>query len=271
MGRPVYGVENFYSTRQFPNHTITANEAASGREAFRVGSGRRRPALNSWAPTTANAAANIKVACDRPRGATYSAIDGHNLRGKTVRLQVSGQSDFATNTEAWSAVIPSNVYPSSLLSEGLITEDGTYLRTFDLHVGKYWRYVIDAMGDGLKTQVAGLYLGLHFSPAHQVIKPFSFGDSELLQRSDPSPVVEQRRGSVHLQFAGDLEYEQARYHFDGLLFRGRPMWLVYDDEEAEKSHLVKRVAGTTGIQIEGDWSEFQVRFDWLESEPEVRA
>lgn len=271
MGRPVYCVENFYSARQFPKHTIAANEAAAGQEAFRVGSGRRRPELNSWAPTTENAAANNKVTCNRVRAANYSAIDGHNLVGETVRLEVS-DDNFTTFTEVWSATIPSNVFPSSLLSEGLLTEDGTYLRSFDFHVGKYWRYNIDAMGAGLKPEIAGLYVGSYFSPSHQVVKPFSFGDSELLPRADPSPVVEQRRGSVHLKLAGDLEFEQARYHFDGLLFRGRPMWLVHDDEEAEKSHLVLRVAGTTGIKVEeGDWSEFQVRFDWEESEAEVRA
>lgn len=272
MGRPVYGVENFFSARQYPSHTVASDPAATaGQEAFRVGAGRRRPALNSWACGTENVAANLEVACGQARGANFAAIDGHNLIGETVRLQVSSD-DFTTTTEVWAATIPANPATSTKLSEGGLTEDGTYIRSFDLHVGQDWRFVVDAMGAGLKPEVAGGYIGKYFSPAHQVIKPFSYGESELLASADPSPVIERRRGQVHLKLAGDLEFEQARYHFDGLFFRERPMWLVHDDEEAEKALLVKRVPGSTGlIQVEGDWSEFQVQFDWVELEPEART
>ena len=56
MPGPRFLAENFWNLDQFPQHTLTAEEATTGNEAWRVGAGRRVGGTirNYWTPTTAN-------------------------------------------------------------------------------------------------------------------------------------------------------------------------------------------------------------------------
>ena len=96
---PVMAVENFCSvgaSKQFPDHTLTSNEEATGNEDWRVANG-RRGASDMWTPTTVNNAAYVNVACDRTRGANFIALDrGHNLAGYGLELRGSQQSAFSS-------------------------------------------------------------------------------------------------------------------------------------------------------------------------------
>lgn len=278
MGRLVLLSENFFNSRLFSDHVVSANAETSGHEAWYVGSARRQRDLNHWTPTTTNAQAWLQVACDRPRAADMIAIDrGHNLGGETVRVQAS--SNGSSWTTAAVVTLPSQVYPYARLNQapGVRTEEGAWLYRFTLHSGKYWRVVFDAMGAGLKPEVVGLYLGLSFRPAFPVVKPFTHGKRELDYEITKSPyawagagtISQRRRAPIHLKLQDRDEYAQARYHIEELALRARPTWVVMDDDEAEKAFLARAEPQTAGFEISGDWSEFQGEFEMPEHEPAV--
>jgi hypothetical protein len=279
MGRPVLLAESFFNTRLFPNHTVGASSEASGRDVGQIGSGRRMKALNCWTPSTTNSAEWAKVACDRVRAADMWVLDrGHNLEGKSVRLQVSNDN-FASYTEIASGVLPTSVLPYSRLDQwpGVKTEEGAWLYRHSSYSGRYWRIYVDAMGAGLAPEIVNLQVGLSFRPEFPEVKPYSHGQRELLYEQTVSPsawvgagqIAQRRRKRLHLRLADAAEYALARYHIEELVLRGRGTWYVPDDEQAEKAFFVRAEPQTAGFEISGDWSEMQGSFEMVEQEPKL--
>jgi hypothetical protein len=279
MGRPVWLVENLFSRRIFPGHTLSASSTETGLDIAFVGTGRRQRALNRWAPSATNTDAWARATFDRVRAFDHVFLDrGHNLGGYTVQVQVSSDG-FASYTVAASATIPTSVYPYSRLDDGrpVLTEEGAVAWRTGLYVGNAVRLFVPAMGAGLKPEIVGIHAGVAFSPEHAVVKPFTHGRVETLYEEFASPqawvaageIAKRRTDEPRLKLADRSEYARARYHIEGLFFARKPAWYVPDDEEAEKAWYAVKPPGVAGFSVEGDWSEFQGSIPMVEHEPRL--
>jgi len=279
MGRTVILVENLLNLRQFPNHTLVANEEATDHEASKVTTGRRSANRNYWSPTTANSQATVTCTFDRVRVFDMCAVDrGHNLEGKQTLL-LGSLDAFATSTTIYDITLPAIVQPSIHLDEtpGVKTEEGAWLYRFPPHAAKEVRFQIPAMGAGLVPKIVGLYLGLSFRPEHPQQQRFSFGATELSYDEEvsatgwlaASDVANRDRGEMLFWFADRTEAEQARYHLRSLFMKRKPGWLVHDDELATRSHLAVAPPGVLDIHSGRDWSEPQAVVPWVEHEPKL--
>lgn len=263
MPTTVFAVENLLSVAQFPSHVVAAEEAASGYEAFRVANG-RRSGQDYWTPTTSNSDTWLKVTCDQVRAADFVALDrGHNLAGYTVRIDVS-DDDFTTYQTAFSGVLPAATAPGSLDDAlGVRTEEGAWLKRFDLRSGKYWRLFVPAMGSSLKPQVVGLWLGKSWELARGLTLPVVPRGADIVAELIESAAGWQGRGRATPRQAGTLSYrcaseiegELAEYHLDGQFGLYRPAWLVHDTRRADRARLVIRTQERLGGQYGEDWTD----------------
>jgi len=274
----VLAVENLFSIAQFPNHTIAAEEEASGAEAFRVANG-RRSAGDYWTPPTANSDTWLKATCDQVRAADFVALDrGHNLAGHTVRIDVSND-DFATYETAFSGVLPAVSMPGSLDDAlGVRTEEGAWLKRFALRAGAYWRLFVPAMGASLQPQVVGCWLGMAWELDRGLTLPVAPGGADSIAVLVESAMGWQGRGRVTLRRAGTLTYrcasemeaEQAEYHLDGHFGLSRPTWVIYDTRRADRARLVTRTPDRLGGQYEQGWTDKQTYvLPYVEHEPKA--
>lgn len=269
-GRPRFLVENFWNAAsQFGDHTITANEAATRHDAFRVGDTRRESTW--WTPTTSNSEAWIEVECDRPRAADTLVIDrGHNLDGDTVILECS-DDDFSSTEEILNRTVPSNTSPNQRLSDGARNTEGAWAIHFDSRVATYWRLRIPAMGSGLKPEITGLYLGNSWQPVFHSATPFGWGDKARQFDQATSDTGWQGRVNTRepktraypMKLSSFSEYSIARYHTDGLYWEGEVMWIWPDETQAEKGWLATAPAGEHG------WE--QGRDQWAFMQTDLRA
>lgn len=278
MGRPRFLIENFFNPVQFTAHTVTSNEETTGYEDWRVGTARRTD-LNYWTPLTANAQAYVQVKCDRSRAADMIAIDrNHNLAGKRIRLRVSDDA-FSSYTEVFSLRLPSTPQYAKHLDEspGAYTEEGAWVYKFPLYSGKYWRFLVDAMGAGQKPRIGGLYLGKSFQPDNAPPLPWDDEPRELAFDQIVSPTLwvganragHRKATSVTLRMDDTAEYDEARYHFHGLYWKRRGFaWYVPDDEQAERSWLAYAPPGTHGAPYDGEWPYRTLTVELVEHEPE---
>lgn len=279
-GTPRFLAENFYNAAiRFSDHTVRANEEVTGHEAVHVGDGRR--GQNSyWTPTTNNSEAWIEVECDRPRSADCLVIDrGHNLDGETVVLEAS-DDNFSTTEEVLNVTVPSVSSPNQRLSDGARNTEGAYMHSFDARIATYWRLRIPAMGGGLKPQIRGLWVGNSWQPTLHMGTPFGWGEMERGSNrvtSDAGWVGETnarqvRRRAWPIKLASFSEYAVARYHTEGLYWRGDPMWIWPDPEQAEKGWLGKVPQGRhEWRQGEDRWAFMQTDLEAREHQPESRT
>ena len=280
MGRPVILAENLFNRLIFPDHTLSASETETGTDVANIGTGRRQRELSRWSSVSLNTLAWVQSTFDRVRVFNFLFIDrGHNLDGKEVGVRVSSDG-FTTFTEIGPYTIPSQVFPYSRLSDGrpLRTEEGAIVWSLGEHGGEQIRLNIPAMGAGLKPELVNVMCGMWFRPEHAQVKPFDFGQRELTYKEIVSPQAQAGAGEIASRIVGEVrlklasrdEYALARYHLEQLAFRRKPMVLIHDDEEAEKTQVVYVPPGRHGFAIEpGDWSEFQGSFPYHENEPEI--
>lgn len=279
MGRLVMLAENVFNPRLFPAHALSAvSEAAdpvNPHDVEVIASGRRQRSENYWTPTALNTAAWVRSSFNRVRVVDMVALDrGHNLAGKTVRVQASSDG-FLTYSER-SALIPSSVFPYSRLSQtnGIRTPEGAWLYRFLALSGTSVRFYIDAMGANLRPEIVGLYLGLSFRATNPVIKPSSHGRRQLDYEVIKAPSmwagagqVSQRKNlPINLRLE-DGDYPSAVYHWEELFMRARPSWVVPDDEQAEKAYLSRAEPQEAGFEVPAGKSQWEATFIAPEHEP----
>lgn len=280
MGRTVMLVENLFNTRTFPSHTLTASSEATGQSVLFVGSGRRQRHLNVWSPSTTNADAYVQVDFDRVRSFDCIFLDrGHNLAGYAVSLRASSDA-WSTFTEAASVTLPVVTTPGSPLAEspGVLTEEGAWgLRLSRTFHGTSFRFFVPAMGAGLKPEIVGIYVGRSWRLVHAQQWPTDHGKPELIYQEVISPeawaapgdVAKRDRGELNIQLDSFEEYALARYHIEQLFMARKPMWLVHDDDQAERSVLTYAPPGVAGFGFEAGWFPQQGRIPWVEHEPRL--
>ncbi|HEX7050171.1 MAG TPA: hypothetical protein VF188_08230 [Longimicrobiales bacterium] len=274
--RSIVLAENLFSAAAYPGHVVMASEEPEGTEAFRVGTGRRHALTNRWTPDTANAEHWVQVTCDQVRAADMLAIDrGHNLAGQTVELRISDDG-FTTSETTVSFTVPSAAGGAQSLDDGVLTEEGAYLRRFPLAAATQWRLVIPAMGVGLRPQIVGLYLGLSLA-LPPLRMPWAEEETDLAFQEvrtaagwiGAGEIARARVGELRVRLEDYLAYDQARLHLEGHFGRRRPMWIVYDDRQAERAALAVRPQGRAGFRFDSGWAYRQQDLVWQEHEPRV--
>lgn len=280
MGRTVLLVENFWRTTQFVNHLVTASNEAADHEGWRVGTD-RRGGETYWTPQTGqeNAPHWLKVQCDRVRAADVVVIDrGSNLGAEVVRIQVS--SDNLTFTDLAVCTIPTQVVSLARMdnANGVLTEEGAWIKRFPLNAGLYWRVYSDAMGAALKPEITGLFLGKSWRLAVPLVKPFSFGKrqlsyTELVSKTlwaATADVAQRRSDELGIRCETWTEYfEQARYHIEEQFLRGHRMWVVHDEDQAEKALMAYAPAGVAGFDVPQGRAFPEGRIPYHEHEPAI--
>jgi len=278
MDRPVFFGDNVFSRTQYPLHVITADEEPVGHEAALVANGRRH-GLNFATSTTANDPWFLKAVFDQVRGADMVALDrGHNLAGKQIKLEFS-DDDWATPAQvAVDCFIPANPGAGSLDdANGVVTEEGAWLKRFPFRSGAACRLYVPAMGAGLRPQVVGLWVGVSYSPEH-LFRPSAPDNDFLLVEETVFPsgwrshgrAAYPRQGAIRLKMADYFAYELARYHLQFVFGRNRPTWIVHDEDQADRAVLADRVANSElGLVKESgsNWSHPQGLIAWSEREP----
>lgn len=275
MGRPLFFVENFYSSTQFPAHVVSASSEEASYESWRVGTG-RRSRQDRWMPTALDTAAWIRVDCAQARPATMVAIDrGHNLAG--VQIKIQGSADAVAWTDVLTATIPAAAAVAGDIdaANGITTEESAWLRRFASASYRYWRLWIPAMGAGLRPEVVGLWVGTSWTPELYFDLPWS-EEGRFLQaeqsESDAGWVgigqlKRGRSGEIDLKLRSETEYsDEARYHIATHFWSRRPMWIVYDDEATERAVLAVPRLGDVGFGRQQGWGPRQSRIAWLEHE-----
>lgn len=275
MGQPVFLVRNFFSRRIYPLHTLVANEEQSGNELARAANANRDP-LDFWTTLTPNVEATAKVVCDRLRAADLFVLDrGHNLAGKQVVLEAS-DDDFASPAQTVFDLVLPSVSATGDLDDplGVRTEEGAWLRRFPVRAAKAWRLRVPALGAGQRPQVVNMWLDLSWSPAtldtpiapdaHELGAQEATTQTGWLVRSD---VWVRRRGRLSLRLPSPFDYELARDHLQLQFGLNRPMWIVHDEEQADRAVLALPRLGTIEIEEKGaGWFYPRATFEWLEHE-----
>ena len=280
MGKTLFLADNLFDGgfpgSQYPDHTISAEEAATDHEAWRVATGRRSP-TDYWTPTTANSDTWIKSAGNRVRGANMVVLDaGHNLASETFRIQGS-DDDFTTIDTAVDIAIPSASSPGSIdNTTGIVTEEGVWLRRFPFRAHKYWRAFIPAMGADLKPEIVGLWLGLSWETEEPWL-PIAENQIELAGSESITPDLWRGRTGLGiartdvltLKLPSFYAYDQARFHIEGLFAANNPTWIIYDTDQADRAVVTGPRLGRIGFRFSGgtDWGYQQIALDWVEHEP----
>jgi hypothetical protein len=227
-----------------PSFVVASSNAddASGHEPFRVADNLRD--MTSWTVTTTNAGRTIYV--DSGVGGSIVGgcivLDrGHNLAGKTVRLDTATDPTFAVTTTAWTATIPAA--PGGLPSDpnGCLTPDGVWWKTFNGVTNRVQGLTILAMGVGIAPIVTGLYLGTAYRFTEYFDAPAAYDYSTQVKylKNDFS------RGGVRvksrpinndkLQISIGVEstdYAAMHTEMQRINRYNVPMWFAFDDSDA---------------------------------------
>jgi len=278
MGQPVFLVRNFFSRRIYPLHILAASAASGageivGNEFGRIGDACRDP-FDYWTNETANTEVRGVVTCDRSRSADMLAIDrAHNLAGKQVLCEVADVSDFSSLQVACDCTLPTVTGTGDLDDlNGIRTEEGAWLKRFPVRSGKYWRLRIPAMGASLKPQIVNAWLDLSWSPtlldtplapdSHEIGGQASTTQSGWEIRSG---IWVRRMGHVGMRLLVPSDYELARDQIQYQFGLNRPMWIIHDDEQADRAVLALPRLGKIEIEQKGrGWFYPRVDFDWIE-------
>jgi hypothetical protein len=200
---------------------------------------------------------------------------GHNLAGQSVELHVSNDA-FTTFDGSISWTMPSAWSPGSL-DEGAFTEEGAFVRRFDVRIGRYWRLYVPAVA-GWKPEIVGLWLGLAWYPDELAVRPHDPG-AAVAQRTEfvsefgwrgGGRAQSGRAGSLRLRI-GSFIADDHRRRFTEHYRLFRPAWYVPDEEEASSAMLVQAPTGSAiTAPLAGGWAYPQIDLPYTEHEPLVR-
>ena len=267
-------VENFFNVIQNPTHTVTAEEEATGKEAFRVGDGRREVA-DHWAATTANSSTWIKVDCGSAKAANAIFLDrGHNLDGKVATLARSPDNSVWTTVAAMTLPGTAGDGGDFDASNGIKTDEGALAKRFTSETFQYWRLTIAAMGAGLVPNIVGLWLGTTWEPG-QFTRPLVDESSDVLGKRFETTLgrvgrtqpVRRRRGTISLKLSNASSEAAAIAAMELLAIH--PMWLIHNADETERAVLVDRESTLVGLQKATDWHHRSGVIPWVEREPKI--
>lgn len=275
MGSPLLLNDNFFSIAQYAGHTVDAEEEALGFESWRVATGRRSQ-LNRWEATTANSDTWLRVRCGDLRVASMIVLDrGHNLTGKTVRVQASND-----NFTSWETLVDTTIpsVPGGTLdgAYGAVTEEGAWLKRFPATPAEDWRVFIPAMGAGLIPKIVGCYLGVTWEPEWTEL-PYEEDGGDVFATvtegesgwQGNTRAVLRRSGIMVLPLGDVWKYEEGRRHLEQFSRRA-PTWLLYDDEQPERAILAIRPPGArVTFAITPEWGYRKGTLPWIEHEPKV--
>jgi hypothetical protein len=255
--KPRILIENFFSTPQFPGHTVTADQEAAGFGAALVGRGSRLSS-NRWEPITANAEHWIRVQCDIARAADMIVVDGHNLGGKTAILETSNNG--TTFTTVFSAVVPAAPGGALASANGGASDEIAWLKSFPSASAVYWRLRIPSMGPGLVPKISGIWLGLSWALAQYADRPFgdetyevSFAEQELETAwIGAGPARRRKVLDLRLRLQSDAEYGNWRAFFRHWR-RRRPAWVVFDPDDVTTAAPFVLRPGRHGLELGTDW------------------
>ena len=221
----------------------------------------------------------IQVDCAQLRAWDMIVIDrGSNLEGKTIALRASNDA-FTTYTEPFSLTMPSQVFSPVVLAStpGVLTEERAWLYRFPLQTARYVRLHVPAMGASLKPEITGLYVGLSHRCLVPRVKPFSYGMRQLSYTELTSKTLWSATADVAQRVSDELglrcedwaEYDQLRYHIEEQFLRGHRMWVVHDDDRAERSQLAFAPAGVAGFEVPDGRAFPEARIAFIEHEPAI--
>lgn len=279
MADPLLLVDNFYSVRQYPGNIITGDEEPAGFEAFRVADG-RRSAFDCWTAITPNATHALIIQGDTSRRPDTMVIDrGHNLAGVSG-LKYQTSTNGSIWTDVWTVTIPAIGAGGTdcTAANGCTTEEGAWVKNFSAGLGAstvWHRLFIPAMGTGILPVVVGLWLGNMWDPG-PLYMPWSEDQDDLLtdEVSSPygwkgrGPVTARRAGTLNVRFLQLGDYAStARPHLRKFR-RGSPMWVCYDQAQADRTLLALSPAGShLSPAFETGWFPRQVPIAYEEHEP----
>lgn len=280
-GKPRFCAQNIFDTIQNPTHVVSASSFVTGREPWRVGAARRE-ASNYWTPTADNADASIAADCGVVRLCDFFALGhGHNLAGYQVKLQASSDS-WTTWTDVVDITVPSSTGPGSRLDAAPYarTWDGDLVGKFPAMAADEWRLFVPAMGANLRPRVVSLTIGRSVQFTNGAIFPYSDGRIQLAYDEVLSPALwaaatrkAQRRTSGGVPLAIPLEAGEAdlvELHLTGLFWAGDVMWIVTNDERAERSVLAYAPRGDHGVVQTSEDPHGLLVVDWREQQPKEK-
>lgn len=267
--------DNLLNTRLYPGHTLVADEEAAGFEAWHVADGRRTFG-DRWQATTANAQHTLTIACDRLRWADTLILDrGHNLGGKEVVLECADESTFTNPQIVLDIVLPTVTQGGPLTGAfGVLTEEGAWAVNFPDRAASYWRIRIPAMGAGLVPQIVGLWLGLSYTPTYLGLPWGEDSNTAMFQETvsefgwaGRGPVATPNDGALSIKLSSEFDYELARYHLIEVFGTGRPMWICYDQAQADRLFLALRTNTRIGFEYQSGWWPRQGGIPYREHAP----
>lgn len=273
MRTPILFAENFFNRVLFPGHDITASGAATGREAWRVGTGRRGQ-TNSWRAAAAGDGW-VQVDCAAVRSADMLVIDrDHNLAGKHIELTADGATVLDL-TIASAVSVGGDVDGAA----GVVTQEGAWLIRFPSTAGQVWRLTVDAgVATSFVPEIRGIYLGSSWQLSEYLDLPYSDSERELIYQATTtsagwvgrSSLAQRRDGTLLIKLMSSDEISTAEYYVEELFGAGRPMWIVFDPQRAERAVLAIKLPGRVGLRREEGWFLPQAALDWTEHEPRLR-
>jgi hypothetical protein len=142
-----------------------------------------------------------------------------------------------------------------------VSEEDAWVKTFSVDAWHDWRLTSKAMGAGIVPQLGGVWLGKAWQPSEYVLdfplddEAFDIAFEETLSpqgwagRTAPA---RGRRGTLHVTFPSEADYDLVRYQVLGLYARGFPAWLcLLRDQRPERTLLVRCPAGALAFARTG--------------------
>jgi hypothetical protein len=254
-------VQSFFCEAQYPLHTLTADQEASGYEVWHVGNARRQ-ANDAWKPTTANADHWIKVDCASARAASFLVID-RNSNHVGQRFILEHSSDGSSWTSVVDATIPAIGSGTPAATNGCTTAEGAWIKTFASVSKRYWRLTSKAMGAGVVPSLTCVWLGAAWEPTDNVLYyPVDDDgyDVKFEQADSPSGWTGRgrhalaRSGSVTIKLNDTTHEATLRADILGLYGRGHPAWILWQKTDRPTAAVLGRLpAGRLALEFPGTW------------------
>lgn len=200
---------------------------------------------------------------------------GHNIPGIAgVKYQVS--SEGTAYADIWTVTIPGAVGTDLTAANGATTEEGAWGKVWSPGTAGTWhRLLIPAMGTGRIPVIVGLWLGLAWQPDF-FFMPSSEEGQDFTSPENVTewgwrgrgPAVATRSGTISVKFASLADYATARPTLIGQYAKGRPMWICYNQAQADRAFLAVLPQGARfAPRYDRDWFPLQAEIPYVEWEP----